>query len=178
MRARLNRFLAALGTAGVLGTGLLAACAGFWISALQPAYEELTAQRLAVERMRARTPYRPVGASGPAEELRRFYRLFPPANALTAEVERLHRLGRKAGLELEQGEYRLERRAGGLWAYRITLPVRGTYVQTRDFIGAVLREMPIASLETVRFERKRALDAELDTQLRLTLHVRPSGEMP
>src|SRR2546426_1464605 len=48
------------------------------------------------------------------------------------------RLARSSGLDLAQGEYRLERRASGLWAYRVTLPVRGSYAQLRGFLGVLL----------------------------------------
>lgn len=178
MRALLHRLVRGLGPAGVVGIGVLVACAGFYASGVLPAQRELAEQRLALERLRTRTPYRPVSTGGPEEDLLRFYRLFPPASALTDEVERLHRLARRAGLELAQGEYRLEAPAAGLRPYRITLPVRGTYPQVRDFAAAVLRDVPIASLDAVRFERKRAADTELDAQLRITIYVRPAGATP
>ena len=178
MKARAERFLRRLGAFGVLGIGVLIACAAFYVSTLAPAAQELDAQRAALERLRARTPYQPVGANGRAEELRRFYSLFPAAGDLTNEVERLHRLARRAGLDLAQGDYRLERRAIGLWVYRVSLPVRGTYAQLREFSASVLKEMPVASIEALRFERKRAADPQLEAQVRLTLHVRPKGETP
>jgi hypothetical protein len=178
VRARLQRSLRRLGAPGVLALGVLVACGAFYASALQPAEAELAAQRAALERLRARTPYQPVSAGGRAEELRRFHQLFPHAARLTAELEQLHRLARLSGLELAQGEYRLERPANGLWAYRVTLPVRGGYPQVRAFVGALLRDMPTASLEALRFERKRAAETELDAQLRITLHLRPSTETP
>jgi hypothetical protein len=176
MRWRLQRALRMLGGIGVLGIGVLVACAGFWLSALVPAQEELSAQRVAHERLRSRTPYRLVATSARAEELRRFYSLFPPVASMTDELEGVHRLARQAGLELAQGEYRLERPAYGLWAYRLVLPVRGGYGEVRQFVAALLRDMPTASLEALRFERKKAADAQLDAQLRITLHLRPSLE--
>ena len=176
MRARLNAWLRRLGAAGVLGLGVLLACAGFWISALKPLQEEVAAQRLALERLRARSPYQPVASGGRAEEVRRFYGLFPPVDQLTGEVERLHRLARGARLELAQGEYRLEQRPAGPWSYRVTLPVRGSYPQVRDFLSAVLKDMPTASIEALRFERKKAAETQLEAQVRVTLHVRPSGD--
>ena len=178
MRGLLQRFLRSLGAAGVLGIGLLVACGGFYFSGLKPLQKELREKRIAVERMRARTPYKPVSRAGPAEDLARFYALFPPAASLTPEVERLHRLARRSGLELAQGEYRFEKTAAGLSPYRVTLPVRGSYPQIRDFAAAILREMPAASLDALRFQRKRALDAELDAQVRLTFYVRHTGDSP
>ena len=178
MRARLEALLGRLGAAGVLGIGVLLACAGFYATALAPVDQDAAAQRLALERLRARTPYQPVASGGRAEELRRFYNLFPPASELTDEVERLHRLARASGLDLAQGEYRLERRASGLWAYRATLPVHGSYSQVRGFAGAVLTRMPVASIDALRFERKKSDDAQLDAQFRITVHFQPARDNP
>jgi len=178
MKWRLQLLLRRLGAAGVLGIGVVVASAGFWASALAPAERELAGQRVALDRLRARSPYQPVAASGRAEELRRFYNLFPPAASMTDELERVHQLAKRAGLQLAQGEYRLERPEYGLWAYRVTLPVHGGYAQVRAFTASLLREMPTASLDALRFERRRAAETEIDAQLRLTLHLRPSTEMP
>lgn len=171
--SRLNTWLNRLGAAGVLGVGVLLACAGFYLSAVVPAGRELAAQRLAAERMRSRAPYQPVAAEGRAEELRRFYNLFPPIEKLTDELELIYGLAREARLELAQGEYRLEQRGAGLWSYRVSLPLRGTYPQIREFVNAVLKAMPIASVDALRFERKKVGEALLEAQVRLTLHFQP-----
>jgi hypothetical protein len=178
MRARVERLLRGLGAAGFLGIGVLLACAGFWASGLEPLEQELAERNLALERLRARTPFRPVSADGRAEELRRFHSLFPSAAAITDELERVHRMARAAGLELAQGEYRLERRPTGLWSYRVTLPVAGTYAQLRGFVAAVLEDAPTVSIDALRFERQRAAQTQLQGQVRLTLHVRPTGDAP
>jgi len=178
LEAALRPLLSRLGAAGVLGFGLALACAGFYVSALAPLEQEAAAQRLALERLKTRTPHLPVASGGRGEDLRRFEGLFPPASELTDQLERLHGFARRAGLDLAQGEYRLERRPAGLWAYRVTLPVRGTYPQFRDFLGAVLKDMPIASIDALRFERKRAAETQLEAQVRITLYARPPGESP
>jgi hypothetical protein len=36
--------------------------------------------------------------------------------------------------------------------------------------------MPIASLDALRFERKKAGDPQLEAQLRLTVYFRPANE--
>jgi hypothetical protein len=176
MKARLERALRRLGSAGVLGIGVVLACAGFYVQALAPLEDQVAAERLALQRLQTRTPYQPV-SGGREQDLQRFYSLFPSAAQLAEEVERIHRYARKSGLELAQGEYRLERRPEGLWAYRVTLPVRGSYAQLRSFLSAVLAGMPIASLDALRFERKQALDTQLEAQVRLTLHARPTGDI-
>ena len=174
--SRLQAMLGKLGALGVIGLGVLAFCVPFYFTALRPAERELGAQRDAAERLRSRGPFRPVAADDRAEELRRFYGLLPPVERLTEELERVYALARAANLELLQGEYRLEQRNSGPAAYRITLPVRGSYVQVRSFLDALLREMPLASVDALRFERKKIADAQLEAQLRLTLHFRPRDE--
>lgn len=178
MRARLERSLHKLGAAGIAGIGILLACAAFYAGTLAPLEQRIDAERAALERLRVASAYQPVSAADSREAgLGRFYALFPSAGSLSSEVERLHGMASKSGLQLSQGEYRLERHAEGLWAYRITLPVRGTYEQFRGFLSAVLTGMPVASLDALRFERKRALDMQLEAQVQITLHVRPVGDV-
>ena len=104
----------------------------------------------------------------------------PCLGAYTADIisglERVYALARSAKLELLQGEYRLEKPPFGIVFYRITLPIRGTYPQIRQFVAATLKSMPIASLDALRFERKKAGDSQLEAQLRLTIYFRPANE--
>jgi hypothetical protein len=178
MNKQVERLLRSLGVWGIGGLGILAACAAFYFTALAPASQELTDQRTALEQLQARTPNRPVAMRGHADELRRFYGLFPAAEGLTIEVERLHNLARRVGLDLSQGDYRLEQRSLGLWAYRVNLPVRGTYVQIREFGSSILKEVPVASIDTLRFERRTSSETQLEAHVSLTIHVRPHGEYP
>jgi hypothetical protein len=177
VKARLEVLLRRLGPAGIVALGILLAAGAFYVNAVVPAAQEAAAQSAALERLRSRTPYRPIAVDSRAEELRRFYALFPPPDQLNLQVERLHRLARGAGLDLAQGEYRLERRTTGLWAYRVTLPVRGSYGQFRGFLSALLKDLPTASIDALRFERKRAADTQLEAQVRLTLYAQPPGEL-
>lgn len=173
---RLQSLLDTIGAAGVLGLGVLVFCIPFYLTAVAPAERELEAQRSAAKRLKARSPYQPVSSDNRAEKLRRFQNLFPPVEQLTDELEHLYSLARNAKLELQTGEYRLEARGPGLAAYRVTLPIRGAYPQIREFIGAVLEDMPIASLDALRFERKKVGEAQLEAQVRLTIHFRPQDE--
>ena len=173
---RLNAWLNALGSTGILGIGLLLFCVAFYLSALRPLERELLAQRIALERMQARSPLQPVAAGNRADELQRFYGLFPALDGLPDVLKQLDDLARKAHLELQHGEYRLEKRAAGLAAYRITLPVSGTYAQVRAFLGETLKTMPVASVDTLSFERRKIAETQLAAQLRLTVYFRPQDE--
>jgi hypothetical protein len=173
----LNRLLARLGVLGVLGIGTLMFCLPFYFGTLRPAEQELAAQRAVAERLQSRGPFRGVAVDDRAEDLLRFYALLPPLEQLPEELGRVYAFARAARLELTQGEYRLDKRSSGPIAYRITLPIRGSYAQLRAFLDSVLREMPIASIDALRFERRRAADTQLDAQVHLTLHFRPEGDV-
>jgi hypothetical protein len=168
---RLRRILEALGAPGVIGVGVLVFCLPFYLASVAPAEREV-AKRSAAAAKTTRLAGQPVSAPDGAADLERFYRRFPTLDALQSELEAIYAHARASKLQLAQGEYRLEKGAG-LAAYRITLPVRGSYAQVRQFVGHVLRDMPTASLDAVRFDRRKAGDAQLEAQVRLTIYLRP-----
>ena len=173
---RLRSVLAMLGAPGVIGLGVLMFCIPFYFSALQPVERALHLQRAEPDRLRNRVPMQQVALDSRVQQLERFYTLFPPVEHLGGELDRLYGLARSSGLDLLQGEYRVEKRAAGLTAYRITLPVHGSYAQVRGFAAAVLTKMPIASIDGLRFERKKSGDALLDAQLRITIYFQPARD--
>jgi hypothetical protein len=172
----LRNIAESFGAAGVLGLGVLLFCALFYFSGVKPLERELAEEQAAAERLKQRTPLQLVSSRDRGEELRRFYALFPTLDQLPKELDRVYAIAKGADLQVQQAEYRLEARPNGLIAYRVTFPVRGTYGQIRNFVSATLHDMSIASLDQLRFERKKANDTQLEAQVRLTIHFRPDGE--
>jgi hypothetical protein len=168
---RLRRLLDLLGPFGVAGLGIFVFCLPFYFGSVVPAEREV-ARRNALAAQRGRLPVQPVAAPEGTAELERFYRRFPTFDGLQGELEAVYAHARASKLQLAQGEYRLEKGAG-LAAYRVTLPVRGSYAQLRQFVGRVLKDMPTASLDAVRFERRKPGDTQVDAQVRLTIYLRP-----
>lgn len=169
----MKRIIDQLGLAGVLGIGVLLFCATFYFSALRPAQEELSARQSAASGAgQGQSALQPVLARS-ADPLSELHSRFPALDTLPAQVERVHRIARSTGLELRQGDYRLEVPPAGLVAYRISLPARGEYRALRSFIGAVLKEIPVAAVDRLRFERKKPGDSQLEAQIQLTLFFRP-----
>lgn len=144
---------------------------------MKPGETEIAAQREAAQRLKARAPYKPVAIAVDrrSDELRRFHNLFPASDKIPAEVEKLWMTAAEYKIDLEKGEYRLESTGLGLARYRVTLPVRASYAQIRSFINFILKEIPTASIDGLRFERKKISDIQLEAQIRLTLYFRPSG---
>jgi hypothetical protein len=168
----LRRLLDLLGPAGIAGLGVLVFCLPFYFNSVAPAEREVAKRSAAAAAQRARLPVQPVSAPEGVAELERFYRRFPTLDGLQGELEAVYQHARASKLQLAQGEYRLEKGAG-LAAYRVTLPVRGSYAQVRQFVGRLLKEMPTASLDALRFDRKKAGDAQVEAQVRLTIYLRP-----
>ena len=168
MRA-LRRFLELLGPLGVAGIGVALFCLPFYFSALAPAQLELKRREAAA----ASSVVVPVAEKEDASaDLERFYARFPRVDRLDSELQTLYAHAKASRVHLRQGEYRLEPAGGSLAAYRVTLPVRASYPQLRQFVGRVLKDMPTTSLDAVRFDRKKAADAELEAQVRLTIYLR------
>lgn len=168
---RLRGLLERLGPAGVAGIGLLVFCLPFYFGSVAPLERELARRTAAAAAQRANVPL-PVAAPEGVAELERFYRRFPTLDGLQGELEAVYAHARASKLQLAQGEYRLEKGVG-LAAYRVTLPVRGSYAQLRRFVGHILKDMPTASLDALRFDRKKAGDAQVEAQVRLTIYLRP-----
>jgi hypothetical protein len=168
---RVRRLLEVLGAAGVAGIGVLLFCLPFYFSALAPAQAELK-RRTAVTAASARPSATQSPDTLDSSDLERFYSRFPPVERLPSELDALYAHAKVSRVQLRQGEYRMESRGAALTAYQVTLPVRGSYPQLRQFVGRVLKDMPTTSLDAVRFERKKAADAQLEAQVRLTIYLR------
>jgi hypothetical protein len=165
----LRRLLDALGPAGIAGIGIALFCVAFYFNALAPAATELERRTMAAGK---RVPVVEPSRDDPAAELERFYSRFPPIERLPSELDALYAHAKVARVQLRQGEYRMAPAGGPLTAYHVTLPVRGSYPQLRQFVGRVLQDMPTTSLDALRFERKKAADAQLEAQVRLTIYLR------
>lgn len=172
-----HRLLRVLGPFGIGALGILLFCAMFYWSAVKPAENEIAAQRDASQQLKSRTPYKPVAIAVDqrSDDLRRFHNLFPPIAKIPLEVEKLWMTAAAYKIDLEKGEYRLESTGLGLARYRVTLPVRASYTQIRNFVNFILKEIPTASIDGLRFERKKIGETQLDAQIRLTLYFRPNG---
>jgi hypothetical protein len=171
----LRGLLRTLGPFGIAAVGVLVFCAAFYWSAIKPAEREIAAQQAAAQRMKSRTPYQPVALDQRGDDLRRFHNLFPATNSIPQEIEKLWLTAAEYKIDLEKGEYRLESAGLGLSRYRVTLPVRASYAQLRQFVNFILKEIPTASIDGLRFERKKVGDTQLEAQIRLTLYFRPAG---
>lgn len=115
------------------------------------------------------------GRSDIESGLRKFWQTLPTTAAVPQWLERIRRAAVTSGLTLRAVDYRLERSADSpLLRYHITLPVTGSYVQVRSFVGAVLSDVPALAVDDVQFKRAES-GSQLDARIRLTLFIAAGG---
>ena len=145
-------------------------CLPFYFSALAPA-QSAKCKRSATQRGRARLPAQPVQPRDDgARTSSASTAASPRVERLPSELEALYAHAQRSKRAARAGRVPAGARRGSLAAYRVTLPVRGSYPQLRQFVGRVLKDMPTTSLDAVRFERSKAADAQLEAQVRLTIY--------
>jgi hypothetical protein len=156
----------------MLALALLGAATLFLLGVLRPLEERgrMLDARLAQAERRSGEPAsaRPAGA---AAKLAAFYAFFDKGEQPAEWLGRLHQIAARSGVELRSADYRMQRAAGRLERYEITLPVSATYPQLRAFLRGTLAEIPVLSLDQVAIKRQRASDGQVQAEVRVTLHM-------
>lgn len=170
-----RRWLRALGWPGVLAVGLLVMSAAFYFSALEPAEQHLDQVRQTALSLREQVQRAGADMQAfdrPAEQLAKFYRLFPSEKTLPDWLGKIFAAAQAQGLVLEQGEYKAMADKGGrLLRYEITLPVKGEYPQIRKFLAGLAADVPIAGLDHIQFERQKVGTSTVEAKIRLALYL-------
>ena len=166
-----------LGVSGVVGLGLCAFAAMFYLSAVltleaeQTAIlEELETSRVQVQRVGASPSKAP---RTPSEQLSDFYAIFPPVKEVPETLRKINQLAERQHLVLQAGNYHVtDDHTGRLIRYEASLPLVGPYPNVRQFLRAVLAEVPSAALEKVDVEKNMTGDAQAKTTVSFTLFLR------
>jgi len=176
MNARLvwRRAFAALAWPGILGLALLVIAAAVYLYQVQPKTAQLAGLKQDSASLKLRIEQAAksgIPETSDQEELNKFYGFFSDT-ALSDWLEKLYAAAAKQKLVLEQGEYRITpSKNGNLVRYQITLPVKGSYLQIRQFVAQALTDVPVAALEDISFKREAIGAAEVETRIKLTLFL-------
>lgn len=171
-----RRWLQLFGWPGVVAAGLLAACPAFYLSAIHPARVRLEEARRGAASVQERVRLAEKGLGGsqlpPAEQLARFYAIFPKEKELLPWLKKVFDLAQAQGIRLDEGEYKLVRdKVGKLARFQMTLPVKSAYPQIRRYLNSLRADVPVVALEHLQFERQRVSDPEVEAKLRIALYV-------
>lgn len=169
---RVRLALLAAGPLALAGAGacLLGAAALAWLLPQGRAEARLHADALQAARQPVAVAAAP---STPDGNLAAFQRALGERRYAEQQVRTLFGLASKAGLTLQQGDYRSGYDQGArVHTYQVTLPVRGSYKSVWRFAMMALAAIPFASLDEVSLRREAVGDATIDARLRFTLYLR------
>lgn len=169
-----RRALATLGWPGVLGLLLLVSAAALYLTVVQDRNARLAQLKSESASLKSRIDQAAktgIPETGSTEELNKFYGFFSGIT-LTEWLNKLYGAAEAQNLVLEQGEYRLSPdKSGKLARYQITLPVKGTYLQIRQFVDQALTDVPVAALDDINFKREAIGASQLEARIKFTLYV-------
>ena len=145
------------GIPGCLGALCLVAALVFFVLDVMPTTDRVANLALRTQALQARKAQGPsLVAQTPAQQLANFYTAFPPRSAIPDVLAHIEQIATEQQLELELGEYTMQREPGArLDQLRITLPVKGSYLQIRKLIAEVLHTQGSLSLESLSVRRAK-----------------------
>lgn len=168
-----RRALAFLGWPGVLGLALLVGAASVYLTVVQDRtarLAELKRESASLKSRIERAAKSGIPETGSVEELNKFYGFFS-GTTLTEWLNKLYTAAGAQKLVLEQGEYRLSLdKTGKLARYQVTLPVKGSYLQIRQFVDQALIDVPVAALDDINFKRETIGATQLEARIKFTLY--------
>lgn len=181
LRARLaaRRAGPAVCLAGVLGVAAASAW-GWTMFRIAPRQIALQRQFTQLQAAAQATPGVLAAAAPPPtsnENLAAFYGALGEQRHAEQHVKVLFDLAAKAGLSLNQGEYKfVYDKASRVTAYQVILPVKGGYNAIWQFALEALRAMPFAALDDIGFRRETVNDTMVEARVRMTLYLQGDGQ--
>jgi hypothetical protein len=173
LSAKLERLL---GRTGVVGAGVLVACAAFWFAGVQREEREAASLRGELARATAQPRAAAAGAQRGGASMANFYGYFASRDEAFAALQAIYAAAEVEGIDLETGEYRLGRERGSrLLRYQIVFPVKGSYPKIRRFVARALNEAPGVALDDLTLRRESAQSNVLEARVQFTLYLGAGG---
>jgi hypothetical protein len=155
------------GVPGCLGALCLIAALVFFVLEVIPAnnrLENLATRRQSLQDRAAQGAQLVVLT--PTQQLASFYSAFPSGTAIPDVLASIAQIATEQQVALELGEYAMLREQGArLDQLRITLPVKGTYLQLRTLIAQALHAQPALSLQSLTVRRGKVAQDAVDGRI-------------
>ena len=162
---------------GIVLAGLLLGMAAFvWLWIVPQTRNEQVLQQKALAQVQllqhATAPAAAV--QSPAQQrLAAFYDTVGEKKHVEQQLVTVFMLAGRAGLQLDQGEYKLRYDPGSrIFRYEIVLPITGSYQAIRTFAERTLLAIPFAALDELSFTRDTIAGESVEAKLRFTLYLR------
>ena len=162
-----------LGALGVSSIALLMIAFIFMFAALKPLEMRDRALEHELQSRSRSTPPSDeyVRTSTPATRMDAFYQHLGSAGPTINSLDQLHAIAQASGVSIHTAEYRMQATGTRLERYEIRVPLRASYAQIRSFLDTALAEIPMLSLDQVKFKRQTASESTVEAELNLTLHL-------
>lgn len=180
----ITSFAKKLGGWGLVGLGLITGSVLFYcvnIPKIQTLTEEAitTKNTLIANIAQNQATVEDTPSQQNTEDLSRFYKQFPTAEALPSALATINKISNQHKLALNSGDYKFskvkEKNELGekkLTKYEVTLPIKGQYLQIRAFINEVLQQLPALALLDMQLRRENSLNPSIDARLVFVVFVR------
>ena len=94
-------------------------------------------------------------------------------------MRQINQMASAGGLSLAQSEFQTSGDGhGGLRQVQVTLPMRATYPQLRQWIESVLRQLPGVSIDQLAIKRETVAQGQADIRVKLSIWVDPLKAKP
>ncbi|MGV3583071.1 MAG: type 4a pilus biogenesis protein PilO [Methylophilus sp.] len=114
--------------------------------------------------------------AGKFDVVKDFYRLLPAQNEANSSISMILNAATNAGLSLEKVEYDQPLSQHPITQYQINLPIKGSYVQIRQFINEVLNKIPTIALNDISMRRDDVSTDILETRIQFILYLKNTSE--
>jgi hypothetical protein len=133
----------------------------------------LTALQNTLEQKR-RAPKADLPMTDDAQAAQQLMKISYAPSEVSTTLLLIQQIAKAKGIVLSQSEFQTSNEGhGSLRQVQVTLPVRCTYLQLRDFTTTLLRQLPGVSLDQVVLKRDNVAQAQADIRLKLSIWVHP-----
>lgn len=106
-------------------------------------------------------------------DVTRLHATLPGAAQSSAAIDTIHAAARVDGVELLQGEYRIQQAdKTSFIRYQITLPVKAGYPQLRTWLADIMNRIPSLALDEISLKRNSIDSDTVEARLQFTLFLK------
>jgi|SRR5450830_143720 len=169
LRYRMRR----LGWQGLVGILLIFASLLFLLIVAIPKSHQL--QQLQIEMVTLKANPRPNLKNGSNhaqfDVVQKFYDFLPLQNEVNNQIIAILHVATNVGLVVDKVEYVQPLTASPLIQYQIKLPLKGSYIQIRQFISQVLNASPSMALNDLSLRREDLATELVEAQIQFNLYM-------
>lgn len=166
-----------LGWQGMLGLLLILGSLAYLFLQVVPKANQVQQLQLDARNFkRNSTLYAQDHKAGKFDVVKDFYRLLPAQNEANNRIAMILNAATNAGLSLEKVEYDQPLSQHPITQYQINLPMKGSYVQIRQFINEVLNKIPTIALNDISMRRDDVSTDILETRIQFILYLKNTSE--